>query len=128
MESGLSALLSFQFVLFSLGIFTIVWVIRTIVEYVLPNADGNKLWEKLILPLMPPVIGTVVGLFATKYAYPDGLTTLSDRLFFGSVAGMFSSCVYQVAKGMLKDKLQSLTGSVDSPMDNPAKPAPPQNP
>jgi hypothetical protein len=129
MESGLNALMSYQFILFSLGVFAMVWVIRTIVEFIIPQTDGHKIWEKLILPLLPITIGTIIGFLATKYAYPDGLVSLSDRLFFGSVAGMFSSCVYQVTKGMLKDKIQSLTSSANdtsiSPVTNPARPLPP---
>lgn len=56
---------------------------------------------------MPPIFGAVIALFATKYAYPDGLTSVSGRLMFGSVAGTFSGLVYQVIKGMLKDKIQT---------------------
>lgn len=111
MDNGIASLLSWQFILFSLGIFVAVWVVRTVVEYIFSNADGNKLWEKLILPLMPVVTGAVVGYFAKGYAYPDGLSSVSGRLFFGSVAGMFSSLMYQVVKGLLKDKIQGFVSS-----------------
>jgi hypothetical protein len=112
MDNALNALFSYQFVLFSLGIFAITWVIRSIVEYVAPKAVNNRFWESLCLPILPVVMGSIMAYMATKYAYPAGLTSLSGRLLFGSVSGMFSSSVYKIAKGMLKDKIQSyLDGS-----------------
>jgi hypothetical protein len=128
MDSALQALFSWQFLLFSLSIAAIVWFIRTVVEYFLPNADGNKLWEKLILPTMPLIFGTVIAFFAKAYPFPDGLTSASARLMFGGVGGMFSGLVYQVIKGMLKDKIQTYVASVAPPAVAPAPPVLPVDP
>jgi hypothetical protein len=114
MDSALNSLLSWQFILFSLGVFVATWVIRTIVEYFIPKAANNNFWESLCLPLFPVIFGTLMAYFATKYAYPDGLTSLSGRLLFGSVAGLFSSSIYKITKGMLKDKIQSLLNQNNS--------------
>lgn len=111
MDNALTQLFSWQFILFSLGVFVVTWVVRTIVEFIFPKADGNRFWEKLCLPLMPVVTGSLIGYFATTYAYPAGLATTSGRLLLGSVAGLFSSSIYQVAKGMLKDKIAAYVSS-----------------
>jgi len=112
MGNALAALFSWQFLMFALGISVIVWIVRTITEYFWPKLDGNKLWEKLILPLYPIFLGALIAYFATGYPYPDGLISLSARIIFGSVAGMFSGLVYQVAKGMLKNTIQTYINSV----------------
>lgn len=104
MDNALNALFSWNLLLFSLGIFSLVWVIRTVVEYYIDGVEHNKLWEKLIIPLMPVLIGALVALIAKKYPYPDGLTTVSARLMVGSVAGMLSGLVYQVITAFLKGK------------------------
>lgn len=107
MDSALNSLLSWQFIMFSLGVFVVTWIIRSVVEYFVPKAVNSKFWESLCLPIMPVVVGATIAYFATKYAYPNGLTSLSDRLLFGSVAGLLSSSLYKVIKAALKDKIQS---------------------
>lgn len=120
MDNALTALFSWQFLLFSLGIFTAMWIIRTVVEYFIPKSVGSKLWEKLILPIAPPLMGGIIALFAVKYAYPDELTSVLARVFFGSVAGNFSGTVYQICKGMLKSKLESFNSTVVNTIETPA--------
>jgi hypothetical protein len=124
MDNALNALLSWQFILFSLGIFAIVWTFRTIVEYIFPKVIGKDLWEKLVLPLLPLGLGLTIAKFAVHYAYPDGLTSFSGRELFGLVAGMFSGLIYQVVKGMLKNKIQSYM----YPYPYPVYPTPPAIP
>lgn len=58
MENALQALLSWQFVLFCLGIFAVTFVIRKIAEYVLDNpkvpmSKASKIWTELLLPIAP---------------------------------------------------------------------------
>lgn len=133
MDNALSALLSWQFLLFALGMFAITWFIRTVVEYIFPKIIGATLWEKLVLPAMPSIFGGIIAYFAKAYPYPDGLVSTSARLMFGCVAGMFSGLVYQVVKGMLKDRIQAYISNAGSnvPVVSPVVPAPaptsPQN-
>jgi|SRR5271165_4845377 len=123
MDNGLALLFSSQFILFALGISVVMWFLRTILEYIFPNIDKIKFWSELCVPLLPPTIGAVISYFATKYAYPDGLNSFSGRVLFGSVAGLFSGLVFQVAKGMLKDKIQGFLSSSQA-----ANPPNPSNP
>jgi|ERR1700722_12203895 len=121
MDNALNALLSWQFILFSLGIFAIIWTFRTVVEFAIPKVVGKTWWEKLVLPILPLVLGLVIAKFAVNYAYPDGLSSFAGRELFGLVAGMFSGLIYQVVKGMLKNKIQSYT----YPYQYPVYPTPP---
>lgn len=129
MDNALNALLSWQFLLFALGMFAITWFIRSVIEYIFPKIVGATLWEKLILPAMPSVFGGIIAYFAKSYAYPDGLVSTSARLMFGCVAGMFSGLVYQVVKGMLKDRVQAYINNVGNniPVVVPSPTPPPQN-
>ena len=137
MDTGLSALFSWQFLLFSLGIAVLVWFIRTILEYYLPSLMSSKFYNDLVLPLSPTLLGGIVALFATKYAYPDGLSSTIGRLFFGLVAGTLSSTVYRVVKAMAKQRIDQAGNPNFVPPPPPqstnttvviSAPAPTQNP
>jgi hypothetical protein len=119
MDNGLALLFSWQFILFGLGVSVVMWFLRTILEYIFPTIDKIKFWSELCVPLLPPIIGATISYFATKYAYPDGLSSLSGRILFGSVAGLLSGLIFQVAKGMLKDKIQGFVSSQQPSPPNP---------
>lgn len=114
MLTALNTLLCWQFLLFSLGIFFITWIIRTVIEFLIPKAINNKWWENLILPLLPCALGLLLASLAKAYPYPDNLAGLSSREIFGLVAGGLSTLIYKIAKGMLKQQVQAITGVVAS--------------
>lgn len=115
MDTILQALLSWQFVLFCLAISAMVFVFRSFIEYGIENwtylSTTSKLWNKLILPILPIVLGTLSALIAKKYPYPDELHTISARVAFGLVAGLFSGLVYRIIKGALFSKLTNVISS-----------------
>jgi hypothetical protein len=127
MELGFEVLLSWQFLFFSLVIAAITFVTRKIVEYFLdkpevPASKTAKLWTELLLPIGPVCTGGLVGYFFKQFQYPDNLTTATDRVFFGLIAGLLSGLIYRVIKGMLKSKLPGGQGSPDS--DGPSQTLP----
>jgi uncharacterized protein involved in response to NO len=107
MNNALTALFSWQFLLFCLMVATIMYLIRVAVEYIFSKAVNSRLWNDLFLPILPPVIGAIIGYFASAYAYPEGLNSVSGRVAFGMVAGLLSSLVYRVMKAFLKSQLQT---------------------
>lgn len=119
MDTGLEALLSWQFLLFCLGIAAITFVIRKIFEFAVldnPKMPGNKasrLWTELLLPVGPVFTGAIIAFFAKQYPYPSGIVSASGRILFGLVAGLLSGLIYRVIRGMLKSKIQVV--SSDSP-------------
>lgn len=109
---SINTLLSWQFLLFCLSIYAIIFLIRTIVEYFCPRFTEGNLWNNLLLLIAPPIIGAVLGYYATQYAYPNQLTSLSGRVMFGASAGLFSSFIYRVLKAQLKSTIQGYLTSV----------------
>ena len=128
MDPILAVLFGWQFVLFSLAVATVMYVIRIIVDYVLTNykidPSKPKLWNDLIMPILPVILGTLAGIFFTSFPYPDGLTTRGDRIIFGLVAGLLSTLLYRVFKALLYQKMQALVQALPGAI----APAPPPIP
>ncbi len=109
LDTGLSTLLSWNFLLFAIGIAIIVFIIRTIVENVWKNIANNVIYRDVLLPIVPPILGAIIGFFATNYAYPNDMSSTSDRLIFGAVCGAFSGLVYRAVKGAITQKISQET-------------------
>lgn len=115
MDPILQTLLSWQFILFSLSISAVMFVIKTVVEYLMDNwtvaAKESKFWNNLIAPILPIVLGGAVGWVFKKFPYPDNLVLKWDRIMFGLVAGLLSTFLYGVIKGLLAQKISSIIPS-----------------
>lgn len=116
MDTLLQTLLSWQFILFSLGIAAGMYVLRTIVEYMMNiwqvTAKESKLWNDLLLPVLPVIFGAITGIVFKSYPYPDALTTGGDRFMFGAVAGLLSTLLYRVIKSLLIQKMQTIASVI----------------
>lgn len=100
--------IKWQTVVFSLGIFVAVLVIRKIVEGVFPSLSkltpptrGQQLWEGVALPVMPPALGGVFALLTPELLQPS-LTTLHSQVVFGAVCGFLSTYAYMIVKVVAK--------------------------
>lgn len=123
MELSISIFLGWQFVLFCLGIATLTFIVRKIVEYFLdkpsvPMEKGSKLWTELLLPVGPVITGAILGYLFKGYPFPEGISSDSARMFFGLVAGMFSGLVYRIINGMLKNKADEIGEQAAEALDN----------
>lgn len=116
MESALLSLFSLVFFVFAFGIAIVVMGFRAFVEAVytrlkpiLPDKFEDFLadvWKEWILPAAPIIIGGLLAYFVADYPYPaDFAGSVSGRVFFGLIAGFFSSTVYRFAKYHLKKYL-----------------------
>lgn len=136
MDPILQILLGWQLVIFSLGIAAVIVVIRRIVDYILDNftrfSQHTKIWNGLILPILPVLLGGIAGGVLSNFPYPDGLTVNYDRVIFGLVAGLFSTLLYKVINSLLGDKLNTivngLMGNVPPPPPMPPEIPPPSPP
>lgn len=132
MDPILQTLLSWQFIFFGLSISAVVFVIRKIVEYLMSQyavvAKESTLWNKLLLPILPIVLGGVIGLFFRLFPYPDGLTLKWDRVMFGVVAGLLSTFMYGTVKALFQQKIVSAIGSLTTATPAPPLPPPPATP
>lgn len=121
MDTGLQALLSWQFLLFCLGIAAITFIMRKIFEFIvldnpkMPGSKASRLWTDLLLPVGPVFTGAIIAFFAKHYPYPNGIVSASGRILFGLVAGFLSGLIYRVIKGMLKAKIQAATPASSTP-------------
>ena len=95
MDPTLQTLFSWQFLIFGLAVAALVFVIRTVVEF-FDTAKKSKLWNALVLPILPVILGGVIGRFFISFPYPDGLTHKWDRVVFGLVAGLLSTLLYRL--------------------------------
>lgn len=70
---------------------------------------GRKGWRGvyyLALPLIPPLVGVLVGAVLTHLPAPEGL-----RIAFYGCAGLFSSTAFNLVGGFLKHRAaQAITG------------------
>jgi hypothetical protein len=118
----IQVLLSWQLITFSLSVVAIVFVLKTISEYIIStitksNPQSSKLWNDLILPILPILIGMVVGFLFVSFPYPDGLVSSSGRFIFGSVSGLLSTTVYRYVKAAIATKSSSIL-STSSTLSN----------
>tara|TARA_R110000868_G_scaffold46524_5_gene153629 strand:- start:12920 stop:13303 length:384 start_codon:yes stop_codon:yes gene_type:complete len=121
----LSIFLTWQFLIFCLGLSSITFVVRKVVEYLMlcfPGLLGSKfsiLWKSVLLPIGPVVNGAVAGFLVEAFPYPESLGASSyGRFSFGLVAGLFSGLVYRVVVELLKSKLSSSTEASGNPPPN----------
>jgi len=103
---------SWQFIIFCLGISGIIYVIRTNVEYLLRNnrrfSKKSKIWRDLILPVLPVFVGICFAFLFKSYPYPKELSFEGGKIIFGIVSGLLSGLVYRVFKGVLYNKYNSV--------------------
>lgn len=96
---------TWQFILFCLFISGITFVLRTFVEFFEKDMKDLKMWNELILPIFPVIVGGLIAIFVSMYPYPDGFGSNTARLIFGSVAGLLSTLVFRVIKSTLNAKI-----------------------
>lgn len=124
MDPILQVLLSWQFIFFGLAVATVMYVIRLIVEYLAgllkKDLTTSNLWNHLILPIMPILIGVLGAILFKTFPYPGftpdvhGMIARGDRIIFGLVAGSLSTLMYRMMKALFYQKIvgmaQNLSG------------------
>ena len=119
MENALTNFLGWHTLIFGLMCWILTFLTRKIVETALPHlkksADANQAgvtykttfarwWNEVILYVVPVAWGAGAAAAATMYPFPQGLTSLSARLFFGIVVGFFSGFIYKIVKKVVLKK------------------------
>lgn len=126
MDELLKIFLSWQFMIFCLGLSGMGFVFRKLIEYFIldnphvPASKHSMIWRSLILPIAPVVSGALAGYLAKGYPYPDGLASSEyGRISFGLVAGLLSGLVYRVIAELLRSKMAQgyVAGMSGIPMD-----------
>lgn len=113
MDNLLLIFFSSAFVFATLGISAITFVIKQIVEYFLskpwfPGDKASDVWRKLLLPILPILVGAACGYLFTGFPYPDGFNlTTSARTVYAMVAGLLSTTCFRIFKDFLLSKMIS---------------------
>lgn len=92
--------------LFCLGIYVVLFVLRRAVEWKWPAVRGkDTFWEDVALPSLPVLLGVLLAACIRNYPYPAIIQTLGGRIFFGMVCGFLSTWIYRLAKAVAKKLL-----------------------
>lgn len=112
MSNVLEQLLTVPNFIFCIIIAVIIEAKNRIISYYFPKTDDNKLYQELILPLAPILVGGVLAGLVKTYPYPEMFTASSGaRVLFGCVAGLASAHIYRIAKNFLVKKEKEEDGS-----------------
>lgn len=116
MEQALFSLFTTSFLVFALVVALAVSVIRNVIEaifrklqFVIPDKTEDMLkdfWREWVLRALPVVVGGLLAFFVAQYPFPaEFAASGSGRVFFGMIAGLFSSTVYSFTKFHVKKYL-----------------------
>ena len=95
----------FSFIFFSLGIYAITLVIRSIVEALWVKAKNNRYWRGIFLPIGGIVNGAILGALLRFIPLPEMLSEhLSNRMLYGAVCGLFASFIYNRVKAWINNQ------------------------
>lgn len=116
-ESTIMQLFSASFFGLSLFIAALTFVVRKFFEYSMSKHSLNtvKLWNDLILPILPVFLGALIGLLVKQYPYPAMWKSTFARMEFAIIAGFFSAYSYRLLKGLVNSKLASLKAQTAVP-------------
>lgn len=134
MESQITSFLSLETIVFSLVVYIVCQIFRTLIEKTISKLTWSFItehtkthikdfWNEAFLPMLPIITGGVAAYFLPTYPYPSSFsTTLTSRIFFGIIAGVMSGMVYKTAKFYLrknlpdnmKKKYSAVMGEIDS--------------
>jgi len=109
-----------QTVVVCLAVYLLTFVIRKIAEGVWKGAKESRLWREVWLPIGPIANGAFVGAVAKTFVWPSIVgTSLSGRIMYGAICGVFSGFLYN----RIRAWLQSAPAKVAVPVKG-ATPAP----
>lgn len=99
------AFLNAQTILICLAIYLMTYVIRKVVEGVWVGAKKHRLWREVWLPIGPIVNGGLIGLMAKTFVWPEIVgTSLSGRIMYGAICGVFSALLYSRVRSFIASK------------------------
>lgn len=111
MDPILQTFLSWQFLIFGVGVVAVVFVLRKIGEYGLANwkplMKESKLWNDLLMPILPIIVGALGALAIRSYPYPNNLTSGGSRFVFGLGAGLLSTVLYRLITALISQRISA---------------------
>lgn len=91
-------------IVFCLIIWALVWAQRKVTRMAWKNAEDNKYYRGLFLPISPLAVGGVLAGLVSSYPFPEDFQSFWARVFFGIVCGLISAHVYKIVKKLIQAK------------------------
>lgn len=104
MNFGIDTLATPATLLFCIGVYAILFILRKVLEGLLKKYDfaNNYYWREVVLPILPSVIGVVCGVGMKFFPFPEGFTHWGPRALYGLVCGFASALVYKIAMSIVR--------------------------
>jgi hypothetical protein len=105
LDALFQAFFSPQFLFICLAVYVATYVVRLAIRAIWKGSSTHRIWSELGVPLLPVVLGGLLGLAAKTFVWPDlASKTALGRIMYGAICGMFSAFVYGRVRGWLKSK------------------------
>lgn len=105
LDSVFQAFINMQTVIVCLAVYLMTFVIRKVVEGFWKGAKANHYWREVWLPIGPIVNGGLIGLMAKTFVWPAVIgTSLSGRIMYGAICGVFSALLYARVRSFISNK------------------------
>lgn len=105
LDALFQAFFSPQFLFICLAVYVVTYVVRIGIRAVWKGSNTNRLWNELVVPLLPVVLGGLLGLAAKTFVWPDlASKTVLGRVMYGAICGLFSAFIYGRVRSWLKSK------------------------
>jgi len=103
LDTVFQAFVNVQTIIICLAIYLLTYVIRKVVEGAWKGAKDNRIWREVWLPIGPIVNGGLVGIMAKTFVWPTVIgTSLSGRIMYGAICGVFSALLYSRIRSFIQ--------------------------
>jgi hypothetical protein len=126
LDTVFHAFVSWQTVLFCLGIAILTYGVRTVVENVWKGAASNAIWNHVFVRLGPIGTGSGLALVSKSFPWPSEIVGSPLAMaFYGAACGVASAYVYAAFRAWLGAAAQGGFQPAQRLMSKfPSKPAP----
>lgn len=102
-----------QTVTVCLAVYLMTFVVRKVIEGVWQKSKDSRLWREVWLPIGPIANGAFVGAVAKTFVWPAIVgTSLSGRIMYGAICGVFSGFLYNRIRSWLQSSPAKVGGKV----------------
>jgi hypothetical protein len=105
LEMGLGVFATWQAAVFALMTYIVTYTARTVIQTLWKGWRESRLYTELFLHLAPMGNGLILALIARGFPWPEEIgKSLSARVMFGTVLGMFCGIFYGRVRAFLSGK------------------------
>lgn len=111
-DLGLEMFANWQAVVFALMTYVVTYTARTVIQTLWRGWRESRLYTELFLHIAPMLNGLIIALLARNFPWPDEIArSLSARVMFGTVLGMFCGIFYGRVRALLTGRKMDAQGN-----------------